>query len=255
MFHPRWIGRFTSIGYARLWNEPKSRVIVMRRLLFAAALFLAPAAFAAESQSVKPGINDTYLNPAIDAEAQNKGFTSENRETYASRMAIAAAVGLKPGMTVADVGAGTGIYEPIFAKAVGESGKVYAVDISKPLLAFIDRSMKEQGITNVTTVVGSDKSVNLPPKSVDVVFTSDVYHHFEYPQAILADIRGVLKDGGQFIVVDYDRIPGVTPPSRLEHVRTDKKTVIAEVTKAGFKPPEEVAISGLTSSFFLRFRK
>lgn len=227
----------------------------MRFLVLALTLSLTQPCFAAETQSVKPGINDTYLNPNINAEAQNKGFTSENRETFASRMEIAAAIGLKPGMSVADVGAGTGIYEPLFSKAVGPSGKVYAVDISKPLLAFIERSMKEAGITNVTTVVGADKTINLPPNSVDVVFTSDVYHHFEYPQAILADIRRALKDGGQFIVVDYDHIPGVTPPSRLAHVRTDKKTVIAEVTQAGFKPPEDVKIAGLKESFFLRFRK
>jgi len=227
----------------------------VRLLTFLLAISLVPAAFAAETQSVRPGINDTYLSPNLDAEAQNKGFTSENRETFANRMEIAAAVGLKPGMTVADVGAGTGIYEPVFARAVGASGKVYAVDISKPLLAFIEKSMKEAGIANVTTVLGSDKAINLPPNSVDVVFTSDVYHHFEYPQAILSDIRRALKEGGQFIVVDYDHIPGVTAPSRLQHVRTDKKTVIAEVTQAGFKPPEDVKISGLKESFFLRFRK
>lgn len=227
----------------------------MRTLFLAFAIVLAPGADAAETQSVKPGINDAYLNPALDAEAQNRGFTSENRETFASRMEIAAAIGLKPGMSIADVGAGTGIYEPIFSKAVGPAGKVYAVDISKPLLAFIEKSMRQQGINNVTIVVGSDTATNLPANSVDVVFTSDVYHHFEYPQAVLADIRRVLKDGGQFIVVDYDRIPGVTPPARLEHVRTDKKTVTAEVTQAGFKTPEDVAIPGLTTSFFLRFRK
>lgn len=227
----------------------------MRALLFALSLVFAAPVAAAEPQSVRPGINDTYLNPDINPEAQNKGFTSENRETFANRAEIAAAIGLKPGMTVADVGAGTGIYAPVFSKAVGDSGKVYAVDISKPLLAFIEKSMKDAGITNVTTVLGSDKSINLPPNSVDVVFTSDVYHHFEYPQVILADIRRVLKDGGQFIVVDYDHVPGVTTPSMLQHVRTDKKTVIAEVTQAGFKPPEEVTISGFKSSFFLRFRK
>ncbi len=227
----------------------------MRILLFIAALSGISPAIAAEPQSVRPGINEAYLNPNIDPEAQNKGFTSENRETFANRMEVAAAVGLKPGMAIADVGAGTGIYEPIFAKSVGVAGKVYAVDISKPLLAFIDKSMKEAGITNVTTVLGTDKAINLPPNSVDVVFTSDVYHHFEYPDAILADIRRALKDGGQFIVVDYDHIPGVTAPSMLQHVRTDKKTVIAEVTKAGFQPPEDVKISGFKSSFFLRFRK
>lgn len=228
----------------------------MRILLFAVTMSLAVfGVFAAEPQSVRPGINDTYLNPDINPEAQNKGFTSENRETFANRMEVAAAVGLKPGMDIADVGAGTGIYEPVFSKAVGASGKVYAVDISKPLLAFIEKSMKNAGITNVATVLGGDKAINLPANSVDVVFTSDVYHHFEYPDAILADIRRALKDGGQFIVVDYDHIPGVTAPTMLQHVRTDKKTVIAEVTKAGFQPPEEVKISGFKSSFFLRFRK
>lgn len=226
----------------------------MRILLFAVTIALA-APVCAAAQSVRPGINDTYLSPDINPEAQNKGFTSENRETFANRMEVAAAIGLKPGMAIADVGAGTGIYEPVFSKAVGVSGKVYAVDISKPLLAFIDKSMKEAGITNVTTVVGSDKTINLPPNSVDVVFTSDVYHHFEYPDAILGNIRAALKDGGQFIVVDYDHVPGVTAPSMLQHVRTDKKTVIAEVTKAGFQPPEEVKISGFKSSFFLRFKK
>jgi len=218
-------------------------------------LLLSAPALGAEAQSVRPGINDTYLNPDLDAAAQNRGFTSENRETFANRMEIAQAVGLAPGMTVADVGAGTGIYEPIFSKVVGATGKVYAVDISAPLLAFIEKSMKEAGITNVTTVQGTDTSINLPANSVDVVFTSDVYHHFEYPAVILADIRSALKDGGSFIVVDYDRVPGVTPPSMLQHVRTDKKTVIAEVTAAGFQPPEEVTISGFKSSFFLRFRK
>jgi ubiquinone/menaquinone biosynthesis C-methylase UbiE len=212
-------------------------------------------AFAAETQSVRPDINDTYKNPDLDAAAQDKSFTSENRETYANRNEIANAVGLKPGLTVADVGAGTGIYVPLFSKVVGPSGKVYAVDIAKPLLAFIEKKMKEEGATNVTTVLGDDKSTNLPANSVDVIFTSDVYHHFEFPQTILADIRRALKDGGAFIVVDYDRVPGVTPPTLLQHVRTDKKTVIAEVTQAGFKPPEEITISGFKSSFFLRFTK
>lgn len=230
-------------------------VIAAICLCLAAAGSYAADDSASKSGSVRPGINDTYLNPNLDAEAQNRGFTSENRETYASRMDVAKAVGLTPGMAIADVGAGTGIYEPIFSASVGPQGKVYAVDISQPLLAFIDKSMKEAGITNVETVLGDAKAINLPASSVDVVFTSDVYHHFEYPHEILTNIRAALKDGGAFIVVDYDHVPGVTPPAMLRHVRTDKKTVIAEVTGAGFQPPEEVQIPGFKSSFFLRFRK
>jgi len=230
---------------------------IMRLLLTGLVLAVCASdiARAAETESVRPGINETFRNPALDAQAQDKSFTSENRETFANRAEIAKAIGLKAGMAIADVGAGTGIYEPIFSASVGPKGKVYAVDISKPLLAFIEQNMKAAGITNVTTVLGDDKSINLPPNSADVVFTSDVYHHFEYPQTVLADIRRALKDGGEFIVVDFDRIPGVTPPSTLEHVRTDKKTVIAEVTQAGFQAPVEVKISGFKNSFFLRFKK
>ncbi|MSO72312.1 MAG: class I SAM-dependent methyltransferase [Rhodospirillaceae bacterium] len=214
-----------------------------------------PVAYAAEVQSVRPDINVPYKNPDLNAEAQDKSFTAENRETYANRVEIAKAIGLKPGMTIADVGAGTGIYEPGFSESVGPQGRVYAVDIAKPLLAFIDKKMKAAGIANVTTVLGDDKSTNLPPNSADVIFTSDVYHHFKYPQTILADIRRALKSGGEFIVVDYDHLPGVTPPAILQHVRTDKKTVIAELAQAGFQPPEEAKISGFKSSFFLRFKK
>jgi len=226
------------------------------RTLIAALLLTASFSFAfAAEQSVRPNVNDTYKNPSLDAAAQDKGFTSENRETYAAREDVARAIGLKPGMTIADIGAGTGIYVPLFSKSVGDSGKVYAVDIAKPMLDFIDKKMKAEGATNVALVLADDKSTNLPDKSVDVAFTSDVYHHFEFPQSTLADIRRSLKDGGEFIVVDYDRVPGVTAPSMLQHVRTDKKTVIAEVTQAGFKAPEEVKIPGFKSSFFLRFKK
>ena len=227
----------------------------MRNVIAALLLATSFSPVLAAETSVRPNVNQTYKNPGLDAATQDKGFTSENRETYASREAVTTAVGLKPGMAIADVGAGTGIYVPLFSKAVGPSGNVYAVDIAQPMLAFIEKKMKAEGATNVTMVLADDKSTKLATGSVDVIFTSDVYHHFEFPQTTLADIRRALKDGGEFIVVDYDHVPGVTPPSMLQHVRTDKKTVIAEVTQAGFKPPQEVTIPGFKSSFFLRFKK
>ena len=240
--------------YRHLLNgEDAMRLMISA--IFLTVTVLALPANAAQEQSVRPNVNQTYKNPDLDTETLHENFSSENRETYANRFEVVRAIGLKPGMEIADIGAGTGIYEPRFSEEVGAEGKVYAVDIAKPLLEFIEKNMKEQGITNVTTVLGDDRSTNLPANSVDIVFTSDVYHHFEYPQTILADIRRALRDGGQFIVVDYDRIPSVTPPRMLEHVRTDKATVRAEVTKAGFRSAEEVKISGFEHSFFLRFRK
>src|SRR6185436_3851920 len=101
------------------------------------------------------------------------------------------------------------------------------------------------------TLVSTQTDTRLPPRSVDIVFTSDVYHHFEQVAPVLASIRQALKPGGRFIVLDFERIPGVSPPSRLEHVRASKETVIEEVTASGFRLREEVKTLGLQDNYFL----
>lgn len=224
----------------------------MRFPLFALTLLIAPVVHAAETQSIRPGINEMYLNPNLDAAQMDEGFSSERRDAFRFRKEIVAAMGLKPGMNIADVGAGTGIFLPLFSADVGPTGKVYAVDISKQLVAFIERHSKEQGLTNVTPVLGEAKTTNLPANSLDVLFTCDVYHHFEFPQTILADIRRALKDGGSFIIVDYHRAENAAATA---HVRATQKQVIAEVMQAGFPAPEEIKIPGLEGSYFLRFKK
>jgi ubiquinone/menaquinone biosynthesis C-methylase UbiE len=213
------------------------------------------AASAAEEQSVRPGVNNEYKNPALDVDRWNKSFQGESREVFLAREEVVAVLGIKPGMTVADVGAGTGIYARLFSQAVGANGKVYAVDIAQPFLDVIKTFAAEENITNIETVLGTDRDTNLPANSVDIIFTSDVYHHFEFPQTMLANIRSVLKDGGQFIIVDYHRIPGVTRPSRLEHVRAGKEVVLEEVKAAGFRLVEEIEIKGFKENYMLRFAK
>src|ERR1700704_5769600 len=122
----------------------------MRRLfagLLAAAL-LVPGAAAEEG--AKPEINRPYLVDT-DVERWKKGFESEGREVYAKRMEILDAAGVKPGMAVADIGAGTGLFTMLFAKAVKPGGRVYAVDISTAFIAHIGERAKAEGLDNVTT--------------------------------------------------------------------------------------------------------
>ena len=210
---------------------------------------------AAEEQSAKPGINAEYKRPDLDADRWDKSFQGESREVFVARHEVLRAVGVRPGQVVADVGAGTGIYARLFSQAVGPNGTVYAVDIAKPFLELIASYAAAEGITNIKTLLGEDRKTNLPAGGADIIFTSDVYHHFEYPQAILADIKSALKPGGQFIVVDFHRIPGVTPAARLEHVRADMETVRAEIEQAGLTFVEEVKIKGFAENYFMRFRK
>lgn len=210
---------------------------------------------AVEEPSVKPGINDNFTNPNLDVDEFVKRFEAESREVFANRARIARAVGLRPGMAVADVGAGTGIFVDFFARDVERHGKVYAVEIAPK---FVDRLRERaalRGFDQVEAVLCTERDVSLPPASVDVVFTCDTYHHFEYPSSTLASIHRALRPGGSFVVVDFERIPGVSREWILGHVRCGKETVIEEVTAAGFRFAGEVEISGLRENYFVRFVK
>jgi len=201
----------------------------------AAALFFLSLGTVTRSQdkSVKPGINDPFKNPDIEKFA--KTFETESREVYALREKIVAACKLKPGMVVADVGAGTGLFTRLFAPAVGPKGRVIAVDISEKFLDHINRSCKDAKITNVETVKCTDTSAELPENSVDLVFVCDTYHHFEYPLRTMASIRKALKPDGRVVVIDFNRIPGKSSDWVLGHVRAGREAVVQEIEEAGFK--------------------
>lgn len=213
-----------------------------------------PAAAAVAEVSVKPGINDDFTNPALDVDAMVKRFETESREIFARRSAIARAVGLKPGGAVADIGAGTGFFVDFFAQDVGPQGRVYAVEIAEPFVERLQARAAARGQTQVQAVLCSDHDTMLPAGSVDAVFTCDTYHHFEYPQATLASIHRALRPGGEFVVVDFERIPGKSREWILGHVRCGKEQVIAEVTAAGFTLVGEVPV-GLQENYVLRFRR
>lgn len=219
-------------------------------LLLAAALAASPA-LAREPRAADPVINAPYLTPDYGAWVER--FESEGREVYDQRHRIVAASGVKPGMTVADVGAGTGLFTYLFARAVGPTGQVIAVDVSRPFMERLAARARAQRLDNVRTVVNWQDSVGLPPASVDLVFTSDTYHHFEYPRATLASIHRALKPGGTFVVIDFQRIPGVSQAWILDHVRAGRETTVREIEAAGFKLREEVPL--LRENYYLKFVK
>jgi len=146
----------------------------------------APTAVESEIQSVKPGINEEFLKPDLNPRQWVERFEKEGREVFDHRREIVAAARLQPGAAVADVGAGTGLFTFLFADAVGESGRVYAVDISPVLLAHLKGRAQEGGYRQVDTVMGTDKSAKPAAGSVDRVFLCDIYHHFEFPRHMLA---------------------------------------------------------------------
>jgi ubiquinone/menaquinone biosynthesis C-methylase UbiE len=221
----------------------------MRRLVPFLLLFTTIAF--AEELSVKPGINDKFLDPALKVEEWTEKFETQSREIFHQRQEIVAAVGLKPGMKVADIGAGTGLFTLPFANAVGPEGKVYAVEIAKNFLRHI-RARAEKA--NVETVLCTVRSVELPEGSIDLAFICDVYHHFEFPQASLASLHRALKPGGEIVLIDFKRIPGESSDFVMGHVRAGQEVFESEVMAAGFEKVGEVK-DVLRENYFVRFRK
>lgn len=204
-----------------------------------------------QEKSVRPGINDPFRKP--DLKTYLGKFEVESREVYADRHKIVAAVGLMPGMAVADVGAGTGLFTHLFAKEVGPKGKVYAVDIAGSFLEHIRKRAKADGSGNITTVRCDQFSTKLPPGSVDLVFVCDTYHHFEFPFRTLQSIHDALKPGGRLVVIDFRRIEGKSRPFILQHVRAGQEVFTREIVQSGFRQVEEKDF--LEENYFLRFVK
>lgn len=230
----------------------------MTRLIAALALVLTalgatvPSSATAQEKSVRPGINDAFKNPKVTEWVTR--FEGESREVFDKRKEIVAASKLQPGMAVADVGAGTGLFTRLFAHEVGPDGAVYAVEISQNFLEHIAASAKKLGVKNVKTVLGEDKSAGLPHGSVDVVFICDTYHHFEFPQQMMASIHKALKPGGRAVVIDFIRIPGESSEWVLNHVRAGQEVVEKEITEAGFKKVDEVE-DLLEENYFIVFER
>jgi ubiquinone/menaquinone biosynthesis C-methylase UbiE len=217
-------------------------------------LFLFAAHAFAEELSVKPGINDKFLDPALKVKEWTEKFETESREIFHQRNQILASIGLKPGMKVADIGAGTGLFTLPFADAVGAEGKVYAVEIAPGFLTHIRARAQKANAANVETVLCTDRSVELPESSIDLAFICDVYHHFEFPRASLASLHKALKPGGEIVLIDFKRIPGESSDFVMGHVRAGQEVFESEFAAAGFEKVGEVK-DVLKENYFVRFRR
>ena len=157
-------------------------------------------------------------------------------------------------MTMADIGAGTGLFTLHFAQAVGADGKVFAVEIAKNFLDHIKARASKASASNVQPILCTERSVELPEASIDLAFICDVYHHFEFPQASLATLHKALKPGGELVLIDFKRIPGETSDFIMGHVRAGQEVFEAEVIAAGFEKVDEVK-DLLKENYFVKFRR
>jgi SAM-dependent methyltransferase len=142
-------------------------------------------------------------------------------------------LGIKPGMTVADVGAGVGYYSIKFAAKVGPSGKVLATDLQPEMLRLMRLRLEREGVTNIEPILGSETESKLPGASIDMAVLVDVYHEFSEPRKMLASLRRALKPDGRLILLEF-RKEDPKVPIREEH-KMSVAVVKQELMADGFE--------------------
>lgn len=218
-------------------------------------LLLLAACSAPPEAGARPELNADFRSPDLDVAGFVERFEGESREIAACRAALLAALAPRPGEAVADVGAGTGLFTLPIAEAVGPGGLVYAVDIAPAFVEHLRARAAAAGLAQVRPVLCDDRSTGLPPASVDAAFVCDTYHHFEHPAATLASLRAALRPGGRLLLVDFERVPGVSREWVLGHVRAGRAEVRAEVEAAGFRHLRDVPVPGLRENWVMEFAR
>jgi ubiquinone/menaquinone biosynthesis C-methylase UbiE len=217
----------------------------MRRLALALALFAVPAAW---TQVARHANQDLHSEEGRRRLIQMLGAPDRADRLAADK--LVAALNLRRGATVVDLGTGAGVLLPFLSQAVGPEGRVIAQDIIQEFLDKAAELARAKGLTNVEFLLGTEKDPRLEPGSADLILAVDSYHHFDYPEEMLAGIRRALRDGGRFVVVDYYQKSFRDPA----HIRLEKGDVIREIEANGFRLlSNEEHIPG--SQYRLVFRK
>ncbi len=165
------------------------------------------------------------------------GSVAQNNPRDAERLITG--LGVEPGMTVGEIGAGTGELSILLARHVGDSGKVLTTEINRDRLGDIRKAIAAASLQNITVLEAGEDATNLPPGCCDAIFMRNVYHHFSNPSAINRSLFASLKPGGRLAVIDFPPGNGREGETAADRARDGthgvfKETVAAELKRAGF---------------------
>ncbi len=157
-------------------------------------------------QASPDGIGKRYMGREIAGIMgwQGAGWLErEEREKEERTDLLIKELGVKPGMVIADIGAGTGYFSRRLSPLVGNKGKIVAVDVQPQMVALLERLAAREKLTNISVVLGQSDSVKLPDSSIDLAIMVDVYHELEFPYEMMSSIVKALKPGGRLVLVEY----------------------------------------------------
>ena len=177
------------------------------------------------------------VSPAYGQQPDARQIAQERAAAESDVPELVKVLGLKPGMTVADVGAGFGAMTVVLGKWIGD-GRVFATDIGQNQLKVIREYVEKEGLKNVTVLESAAAATNLPPACCDAIFMRDVYHHITAVEAFNKSVLASLKPGGRLAIIDFPPQPGSKLPAGVPANRgghgVPPAVVVEELTAAGF---------------------
>lgn len=203
----------------------------------------------AQAQPARHPVSGRLIAPVMGVGGAAWLERAEREQEEAPRKAVKM-LGLEPGMTVADVGAGSGYYSELLAKAVGPSGKVYATDIQPGMVRLLEERVRKKKLPQIQPVLASEGDTGLPAACCDVILMVDVYHELSDPQLMLRLLRRALKPSGRLVLLEFRKEDRSVP------IREEHKMSIAEARQEleaeGYR--FESALPGLPWQHMLVFR-
>jgi FkbM family methyltransferase len=155
----------------------------------------------------------------------------EEREMEENTSLLLKNLAVKPGMVVADIGAGSGYHSALLSKMVG-TGKVFAVDVEPEMIAYLNARIKQEKLSRIVPVLSTEQKVSLTENTIDMMLLVDVYHEFSFPYEMALSMRAALKPGGKLVLVEF-RAEDPTVPIKTIHKMSEAQA-IKEFKAAGF---------------------
>jgi arsenite methyltransferase len=221
----------------------------MRHVIFTAALALGQV-FVSAQDNVERNLQEMHRLHQ-DPKAYMAMLDDPKRDAYQKPHEVITALDLKPGEVIADIGAGTGYFSFRFARHVGASGRIFAVDISPEMVVHMNRLIREYNLKNVQTMLAAPDDPLLPDASIDRIFICDTWHHINGHAAYLAILRKILKPDGQIVMIDFkkEKTPVGPPPE----MRISREDLVEEMETNGFLLAKEQTF--LPYQYFLVFKR
>jgi len=180
------------------------------------------------------GINKWYMGRQIAQVMSHYGIDwleRPEREKEENTSLLLKNLAVKPGMLIADIGAGSGYHSALLSKMVG-SGKVFAVDVEPEMIAYLNKRIKQEKLSRIVPVLSTEQKLPLPENTIDMMLLVDVYHEFSYPYEMTLSMRAALKPGGKLVLVEF-RSEDQNVPIKSIHKMSEAQA-IKELKAAGF---------------------